>query len=180
MHVHINHCFCMDPNWGGEPYWSRYMVAIQDKLSYDPKAKKEEDWINLTGEHSFFDQEQYDRYKDGKFFKGYSDEMLHDMCKSTTRRLAPKVWEWLEKNIEDTKENGRKGEKGFCVGTDAYNHRNNDFTIWFYRRSDALKFIKTWSVYKKPTTYFDYFKEIRKEIDFKTQKLKTVEEFTLL
>lgn len=181
MHVHINHCFCTAPNCGGEPYWSRYMVVIRKTLSYDPKAKIEEDWKNLLDKVPFLDEERYQWNKDSPFFNHLTDKELRDLSMGHTQRLKPEVFSWIEKNVEDTKENGRKGENGFCVGTDSYNHRSySDFTIWFYRRSDAMKFIKTWSVYKKPTTYFDYFKEIRKEIDFKTMKLKIVEEFTLM
>lgn len=85
---------------------------------------------------------------------------------------------WLKANVEDTKENGYKGHKGWAVGTDAYNKNVSDgFTIWFYRRKDALNFIKTWSVHKKPTSYFDYFKDIRKELDFNSMTLKNVKEF---
>lgn len=83
--------------------------------------------------------------------------------------------------VEDVKENGRKGKKGYAVGTDNYNKNVGEgFSLWFYRRSDAMKFIKTWSQYRIPTTYFDYFRDIRKEIDLNTRKLRVVEEFTLL
>ena len=160
MHVHINHMYCMDSIWGGT-YDSRYMVTIRDRLSHAVNTPIEKDWTNLISKHELPDA--------GVLSTGY------------TYRLKPEVFKWLEDNVPDTRDitNGRG--KGFCVGTDLYYSRvYGEFNIFFCRRSDALNFIKQFSCYKKPTTYFDYFNDIRKEFNFKTNTLQTVEDFSLL
>lgn len=177
MHVHINHCCCTKSNWTGDTYWCRYMVVIERSLSKDPWAEDDKDW-GLIEESDFHDQKRYESYKGSEFFKGRSDEELRIVSKTTTMRLRPEVFEWLDKNVENIKENGRRGEKGWCVGNDSYNSHDRDFTIFFHRRSDAMKFIKCWSQYGKPTTYFDYFKGIRRQLDFKTKTLKAVHSFS--
>jgi hypothetical protein len=176
MHVHINHCFCTKSNWNGGMYHCRYMVVIQRTLSYDVAAKEEKDWA-LLEKHRLFDPVRYDDLKELYEPKNLDTSRLKDISYTTTKRLKPTVFSWLVENVKD---NARDEGKGFCVGTDEYNKDCCDsFTIFFYRRSDALNFITRWSVYKTPTTYFDYFREIRKEIDFKTMKLKLVDDFTL-
>jgi hypothetical protein len=169
MHIHINHNFCTDSNWGGV-YWADYMVSIPRAIEGSPYSKPDQDW-RLLKKVKMLDQKNYDNLKKRN---KYSEEDLQDLCMSNTLRLDPKVFEWLENNVADVKK-----EKGFCVGTDNYNFNDLiSFTIFFVRKSDALRFIKIWSQHKKPTTYFDYFKEIRKQLNLKTNKLETVDEFT--
>ena len=146
MHVHINHQFCTESIWGGM-YHCSYSVSIQRTLSYD--------------------QERYKTNKAAKYMKNLTDKERRNMATRDTMVLNDKVFKWLLKNV---KNNAKDGTKGFCVGTDAY----NDFYIFFYRRSDAMKFIKRWSSHKKPTTYFDYFKGIRRELNPKTKTLQVV------
>ena len=176
MHVHINHMYCRDSNWGGG-YNSRYMVSIKRFIKWDgPETPDDEDW-SLLNESDILDKHLFShsmKRKDNKL----SGKKLREMCQTKTQRLKPEVYRWLEENIVDSKD--ADYNKAFCVGTDQYNAVDYlSFNIFFYRRSDAMKFIRTWSVYKKPTTYFDYFKEIRKEYNFKTKTLQVVEEFTL-
>lgn len=153
MHFHTNHCFCLDSIWGGQ-FDCRFMVSIAKYFpKWKPGAKPHEDWTSLIDEIP---------RPARKIF-----EALH------INRLKPEVLKWLEENVKDNREDD---EKGFAVGSDAYNSNGSpDFTLFFYRRSDAMRFIKRWSTYRKPTTYFDYFKEIRRQYNFKTKTLQRVE-----
>lgn len=166
MHVHINHMFCTESIWGGM-YTCSFMVSIE---KYFPRPEPgpeggivlpppHEDWKNLIDEVKIRPKALFDW---PYIFK-----------------LKPEVFKWLEDNVKDigghvasyVKQNG----KGFAIGSDAYNSKGQlDFSIFFYRRSDAMNFIKRWSVYKKPTTYFDYFKEVRRQYNFKTKTLQKV------
>ena len=58
MHVHINHMFCTNSNWGGD-YWSRYMVEL-DTL----RKVEQEDCKNLLIEKEAFDEERWNHSKD--------------------------------------------------------------------------------------------------------------------
>jgi hypothetical protein len=81
--------------------------------------------------------------------------------------LRPEVMKWLEENVEDMKGNDYKDgdRKGWCVGNHDYrSHDSRSLTIFFRRRRDAMKFIKTWSSHKKPTTYLNYFKSDYREL----------------
>ena len=164
MNVLINHCWCSKSNWGGQ-YNCRVVVSIdrvaEDKTYYDPPM---EDWTNLTEEYKF-------EWKDEAGFPHY-----------TTRRLKPEVMQWLKDNIKDRKlhkwaiERGEKPQ-GWCVGDDLYNSGDPiSFTVFFERTGDALKFIKQWSVYKKPIDYLNYFRNVRKKYDPKTKTLRRVEQ----
>lgn len=173
MHVHINHMYCRESNWGGASYDSSYMVSIRKHLTYDPKATIEADW-RLLKSFKIFDKERFDFHMSLKN-KPFDEAFLRKICVNTSYRLKPEVFKWLTDNVLDDS----KGGKGFCVGSNKYNSNVSDeFSIFFYRRGDALKFIKRWSSYKKPVTYFDYFKMIRKQLDLKTLKLQAVKTFT--
>lgn len=50
-----------------------------------------------------------------------------------------------------------------------------DLHLFFERQNDGMAFIRHWSHHKNPVSYLQYFKDIRKELDFKTGKLKRVE-----
>jgi len=89
-----------------------------------------------------------------------------------TVTLKPEVIDWLNENIQDkidTDENTPVNErKGWCIGNDEYNsHKSYEINVLFARQKDALKFIDKWSIYKKPTFYFDYFNEDRREMNIK-------------
>ena len=43
-----------------------------------------------------------------------------------------------------------------------------------YRRKDALAFIKKWSIYKKPTEYFNQNTCVKKRLNLKTKTLKVI------
>lgn len=87
---------------------------------------------------------------------------------SKSRKLKKNVFDWLLDNVADDKHG-----KSWCVGNDEYNsnqHYNKTFTIFFKRKTDAFKFVKNWSMYKKFTTQINYFSDTRKELDLKTNK----------
>jgi hypothetical protein len=84
------------------------------------------------------------------------------------KKLKPEVYDWLINNVTDEK----LGVKGWCCGDDNYNCGYEDFSLFFYRRKDALNFIKTWSIYKRPTETWNQNSRIRKILDLKTNTLK--------
>ena len=154
MNVLINHCWCSDSIWGG-CYDCRVIVSIdripEGKTYYEALKIPNLDWTNLLEEHKF-------EWKDGA---------------GDTRRLKPEVIQWLTDNIKDRDDDEHK--QGWCVGTDKYNSNHRiSFSIFFERPSDALKFIKRWSIYKKPVDYLNYFQDIRRKLDLTTNRLKRV------
>ena len=94
---------------------------------------------------------------------------LVNVQKNVLEKIA-NVNDSLEDNIEDY-----KGEKGWCVGSDDYDVTGSctGLSVFMQRRKDAMLFIKTWSKYKKPINYCQYFTDIRKRLDLKTLKYKT-------
>lgn len=147
MDILMNHCWCSDSNWGGM-YDCRVIVSIdmiaKGKSYYDPL---EPDWINLIEEDDNF------TFQDGAGFTQHG-----------TQRLKPEVIQWLKDNVKD---------KRWAVGTDDYNSRNQiSFTVFFQSSRDALKFIKRWSSHKNVVRYFNYFKDIRRELNPKTGRLQ--------
>jgi hypothetical protein len=86
--------------------------------------------------------------------------------------LSKKVENWLNKNIKKS----QKGEMGWCIGDDLYRKNNfgdDGFSLFFYRRKDALMFIKKFSCYKKPTQTFSQNTYVRKKLDIKSNRLVT-------
>jgi hypothetical protein len=86
------------------------------------------------------------------------------------KRLKPEVFDWLLNNVKDEK----LGIKGWCCGNDSYNAGYNDFSLFFYRRKDARNFIKTWSIYKKPTETYNQNTYVNKVLNPKTNTLQIV------
>ena len=84
--------------------------------------------------------------------------------KSEVPSLKKEVVDWLNENIKDNLKD-KDQPQGWCVGNDSYRSTSHcQLNLWFYRRGDAMKFIKVWSSHQKPTTYLDYFKDIYKEL----------------
>lgn len=84
-------------------------------------------------------------------------------------RISKEVVEWLGSNIKK----GKDGSEQWCIGTDDYNSNSSiDFTLFFKRLVDARNFVKTWSVHRKPTSYFNYFNDTRRELNLETGKLQ--------
>jgi len=148
------------------------------------------DWETLTQKESFFDKERYDIEIENKlkrvreFAKGFTDksdkekedilnvfrEDMKEVYQKSSVTLKPEVIIWLDKNVKD-KLNTKitdplEDRKAWAIGNLKYNSATSyQITIFFDRQLDALSFIKEWSIYKKPTYYFDYFHDDRREID---------------
>lgn len=82
--------------------------------------------------------------------------------------LKTEVFDWLENNVKEQKE----GIKGWCCGNNEYNSNSESFSLFFYRRKDAMLFIKTWSIYKKATKTFNQNTMTKRILDPKTNTLK--------
>ena len=177
MHLHINHVFCLDSIWGGT-YDSRYLVSIKRVIAGNTYFDTPNpDWVSLISQKPHFDKEEYKRFREHPDLQHIKEETHRSMCQKRTVFLKPHIMDWLNENIKDRPD--KDSSQGWAVGTDQYNCTNPlSFSLWFHRKSDALAFIKKWSIHKKPVTYFDYFKEIRKELNEKTNKLEVVEKFT--
>lgn len=78
-----------------------------------------------------------------------------------TTNLRSDVLEWLELNVKDSRDKAFKEQpKAWDIGSDTYRQTNIlYFSIFFRRRKDAFAFIKQWSKYKKPTSFYNYFKD---------------------
>lgn len=157
MTYYSNHCWCSMSHWDNENYDCRHIVSIQE--------------IPEDGE-----------YHDGPTddWKALVTEREVELPKSKTHPfgeimivpdLNPSALSWLEENVQDRK--NEDNNKGWCIGNEKYRSRGAlSLSIFFHRRRDAMKFIKTWSVHKKPVRYFNYFTDIKKKINFETGKLE--------
>lgn len=142
-----NHCWCSSSNWGGN-YDCQIIVSLQ---SYDEAYK--EDWENLIIKTTIKEKLQIADFTEIEIDR----EIL---------RLKPEVLLWLHENVLDFQR-----QPGWCVGSDSYNKDSAiEYSVFFQRRKDAMKFIKTWSKWKKPLFYCQYFTDIRKELNITTGK----------
>lgn len=117
----------------------------------------------------YFSQEEYEKIK--KIYNGkeyYTDDFYRDMSTKDINVLKPEVYQWLLDNVPDSEDN----EKMWCIGSRAYLFRDSysSFSFFFQRRKDAMKFIKTWSIHKKPVYYTQYFTDVRKKLNLETMK----------
>jgi hypothetical protein len=173
-----NHCWCTKSHWDGKMFDCQIIVTLKSH-----KNGYVEDWKNLTHEVKLFSQEKYEediKYLDflkEKFPDNFDEDYAKEVRESDetgrrkTRVLKPDVLQWLEDNIEDF-----KGGKGWCVGNNDYvvNDISTGLSIFMQRRKDAMKFIKTWSKWKKPINYCQYFTDVRKKLNLKTLKYEVV------
>lgn len=163
-------------------YWCRYMVSVEQTREKTHPYTKDEDWKNVAEKFRFFDEEDYNRSKEWnkehpRSFE-VTDEQERLFATKDAYRLKPEVIDWLNENVKDRKDPDYP--QGWCCGDDVYQSTGMDMSIFFHRKADALAFIERWSRFKQPTTYFDYFKSpiVRKELNFETNKLVRVEEFS--
>jgi hypothetical protein len=164
-----NHCWCSSSHWDNDHYDCQIIVNLS---SYKEGCK--EDWDNLTHKVEVFSQERYDRYantrkslQDKYPDKDFSDIMVPGVGNVEISKLKPEVMAWLDANIPDF-----NGEKGWCVGSDDYTLGDScsSYCVFMQRRKDAMLFIKTWSKWKKPVNYCQYFTDVRKKLDLTTLK----------
>ena len=146
-----NHCWCSDSNWGGN-YDCQIIVDLN---CYEEDYK--EDWENLMVS-----------VETTKILTSSSFPDLEVPC--TYPNLKPEVLIWLDDNVEDF-----QNFKGWCIGSKDYlMTSSSSYSVFFQRRKDAMKFIKTWSKWKKPLFYCQYFTDIRKELDITTGKYREI------
>jgi hypothetical protein len=97
---------------------------------------------------------------------GLDETTLMAHSRKPIYNLRPKVVEWLEDNVKFNKEG-----QGWAIGSDEYRlHDGQKFTIWFQRKSDAQKFIKTWSSFKKATSFYNHFNDTNTVLNLETMK----------
>ena len=166
-----NHCWCSSSHWDGDHYDCSIIVTLS---SY--KEGYKEDWEKLTHKVKVFDQKTLDRHNSTMKWmqekypeEDFSSEVGDSVGWVTVNTLKPEVLDWLNENIPDIKE-----KKAWCIGSDSYiaGDSCSSFSIFMQRRKDAMKFIKTWSKWKKPINYCQYFTDVRKELDLVTLKYK--------
>jgi len=146
MHHHINHCWCSNAEHNNESYDAPNMVDI-DRLEHD-----DEDWIKMIDIKQVVSQEKRNTFEGMK--EQFPDMDIERMAITDCPVLKNEVVDWLNENIKPQKD----GEPGWAIGNDEYRLiQNYRLTLWFQRRNDAKKFIRTWSKYKKSTSYFNYF-----------------------
>lgn len=162
-----NHCWCSNSHWNGEHFDCKIIVSFK---SYDDYSK--EDWDIIMAKKEVYSDVEYQRNKDIFADSGYTPEKLETMCKMMAAKkipmLKPEVMAWLNENVLDDKH----GNKMWCVGSDEYtfNDSCSSYCVFFQRTRDAMKFIKTWSKWKKPVYYTQYFTDVRKVLDLETMK----------
>jgi hypothetical protein len=169
-----NHCWCNSSHWDNKSFDCQIVVSLS---SYQDGYK--EDWENLTHKVKAFNQEFFDEHIKNvecmmkRYPEEYDDKYLAKEKENkkvgyiTISVFKPEVLKWLEENIPDI-----KGEKSWCVGSDFYNARGSmsGISVFMNRRKDAMLFIKTFSKWKKPIEYCQYFTDVRKTLDLKTLK----------
>jgi hypothetical protein len=188
MHFHQNHGFCQASHWDNEWYNSRYVVVMDmHDGNYDHTVPPDEqlispDWKAMISINKVIDQDRL--YFDKKFYSKkkhagkFTDQQLEEMAMTDCPTPNAAVTDWLTANValETAKRTNGNG-KGWAMGNDRYRTRQSygQLTFWFYRRSDAMKFIKEWSVHKQPTSYCNYFKDDRRKlIDGKLTKVDSL------
>lgn len=163
-----NHIWCSDSNWGGI-YSCRHSVTFSILEEHEV-----DDWNSIIDDEveSYFSQREYNVAK--KHYPTYDEEKLIKCCTHLAPNLKSHVLEWLEANIKDRpakQTDDGESPKGWCIGSANYRGKNPySFTVFFYRKRDAMAFIREFSVYKKPVHYCQYFSDVRKSLDLKTGK----------
>lgn len=174
MQYYSNHCRCSKSNWNNEGYNSRHVVTIEeypevlnlDFINDEPCN----DYKALVSNETVFLEDEYKKSLERLKKEPTKSEKvaIKMMFTKEVPYLNENVIKWLKENIKDTK----SGKKGWCIGNTAYRERDaiNGVNIWFQRKNDAMTFIKEFSEYKKPLTYFDYFKDEIKYLNIETGK----------
>lgn len=163
-----NHIWCAESNWQNAHYDCRHLVSLS---SY--KEGYVEDWRNLVDERS----EEYSDDENSLLFRAMLSAGVHEddarqRCRRYAPNLKPHVLQWLHDNVPNRK--GQSPEQGWAIGSAKY--RGNDggsLTIFFHRKRDAMNFIKTFSVYRKPVHYCQYFTDVRKQLNLTTMEYET-------
>lgn len=180
MHYHQNHMWCSRSHWDGKTFMTSYMISInkyEGRSAFPSYEILDEDWTTLLDfKDEFWIQDVYDEHMERFAAEDYTSDATpeqnemyarHDATKWNVPFLKQEIIDWLNENVaDDPKPYDGQVANGWCMGNDSYRAGGStmDVALFFYRRKDAMAFVKRWSVHKKCTTYFDYFKEIRKEL----------------
>jgi len=156
------------------------MISIdkyEQRSAFPSYSVPDEDWENLIEFiPEVWIQEEYDRcmescakrsVEDPERDNQWDELFAEGQAKQlNVPQLKPEVIDWLNENVNDDPKPYNQCAKGWCMGNDGYraSDSHSNLCLFFYRRSDAMAFVKQWSVHKKPTTYLNYFKDIRKEL----------------
>lgn len=159
-----NHCWCSSSHWDNKHYDCQIIVGLDCYEEYN-----QEDWDNVLDQEKYFSQKRYEEVKEtftGKDY--YTDDFHMSMAIKTINVPKPEVIQWLYDNVGFDKD----GEPLFAYGSKYYSSENAacSYSFFFQRRKDAMKFIKTWSKYKKPVHYTQYFTDVRKKLNLETMK----------
>lgn len=158
-----NHCWCSDSVWGCH-YDCQIIVSLN---SYEYHNKQ--DWNNVLTKEKYFSQKRYEEAK--KMFADkqyYTDDFHKSYATRDINIPKPEVVEWLYDNVAC----GKNGEPMFAYGSKDYTFEDSasSYSFFFQRRKDAMKFIKTWSIHRKPVYYTQYFTDVRKKLNLETMK----------
>jgi len=152
---------CTHSNWDGKWYSSSHTVSI-DKLR-NHQGDTLPDWERLIIMKEVLSPEQYEFNKNFDGFAHLTDTEMRNISMRSFPTLRSEVFQWLRENVADSTDINRKDRpEGWCIGdTQRRMKEMVELNIWFLRRRDALKFIKTWSVHKQPTeTFSDDIKKV--------------------
>jgi len=147
MHHHINHCWCSHSNHDDDSYYAGHMVDI-DLDNHD-----EEDWDKMIDTKDIVSQEKREMFERMNASSPELNINVESVSIVPCPVLKSEVVDWLNANIKLQKD----GKPGWAMGNDEYRAtERRRLTLWFQRKIDAKKFIRTWSKYKKATSYFNY------------------------
>jgi hypothetical protein len=164
MKFYSGYYFCTRSCWDNGNYDCKNLVAIENySLEYSEYGN--EDFKKLIKSKLIFDEERFSFHKE---HNPDNAESFRTLCNKKCYFLDFIVEQWLLENVLDD----QKGVKGWCVGNDEYNSNDSQgFSLFFYRRRDALKFIRQFSVYQKPTETYNQNSYIHKILDLKTMTM---------
>jgi len=152
--------FCSDSNWGTS-FDSGHRVSVETHEDFKHGSVECDDWKRLIIMKSAINKVRYDMY--ARLNPEWTDSELIRLAVEEFPTLRSEVFQWLRENVADSTDINRKDRpEGWCIGdTQRRMKEMVELNIWFLRRRDALKFIKTWSVHKQPTeTFSDDIKKV--------------------
>lgn len=154
-----NHIWCSSSHWDGKHYDCRHLVSVGSYKEDDPDK---EDFNKMV----YYDEVFLNKEMT---YEGKTIQIEYPIKIPTFENY---VFEWLDSNVKDRGDTD--SPKGWCIGDDDYRYSDkSSITVFFHRKTDAMNFIKTFSKYKKPVNYCQYFTDVRKTLDLTTLKYTT-------
>lgn len=188
MDYFTNHSFCTNSCWNDETFYGGVIVDINQKLhtysidKYKNKISNPE-WDDLIIYETLFSEKSYNESLEmlERMSENYgltlTPEKKEEIRLNSFKKIPmikPEIIEWLNLNIKDVKNINKKTllseKKSWAIYSKEIllEEPKHKFSIFFSRQIDALRFIKEFSIFEKPTTYFDYFSDIHTEINTET------------